>query len=311
MALAIWRPERPRAVEPGRSTAILAVPMLTTLTVVVVLLASSVVRLSPVVIGLATFALLLAAARTLVSFRQVQRLSDAHRQAVTDELTGLGNRRYLFEHGAERLQAAGSAEQLALILIDLDNFKEVNDSLGHHVGDQLLRETARRLAGRVRAPDMLVRLGGDEFAVLMTLVTADDGARIAERILGSLTEPLVVDGVPIRVEASAGIAELDRKSGIADLLRRADVAMYAAKDARSGVELFNPQLDEANRARIDTVQDLDAALAHDQFTLHYQPKIDLATGATVGAEALVRWLHPTRGLLYPDAFLPCSSRAAG
>ena len=154
-------------------------------------------------------------------------------------------------------------------------------------------------------PDLLVRLGGDEFALLITLGPVDDGRQVTERILDRLMQPLVIDGARVRVDASAGVAERDDASvQIADLLRRADVAMYAAKDAHSRVELYQPQLDEANRARLETIQDLDAAFVHQQFILHYQPKIDVATGATFGAEALVRWQHPTRGVLYPDAFLP-------
>jgi diguanylate cyclase (GGDEF)-like protein len=305
IALAIWRPQRPRGVASGRSRAILAIPMLATLTAVIVLVVSSSSRLPGAVVALATFTLLLAAARTFVSFRQVQRLSGARREAVTDDLTGLGNRRALFEHGQEHLEAAGATDRLALILIDLDNFKEINDTLGHHAGDKLLRETARRLAARVSDPDLLVRLGGDEFALLITLAPADDGRVVTERILDRLMEPLVIDGARLRVDASAGVAERDDTHvRIAELLRRADVAMYAAKDAHSRVELYRPQLDEANRTRLETSQDLDAALVHHQFVLHYQPKIDVATGATFGAEALVRWQHPTRGLLYPDAFLP-------
>ena len=305
IAVAVWRPERPRATDLGRSTAMLAVPTLATLTAVVVLVISSVGGLSVVAVALATFTLLLAAGRTFVSFRQVQRLSDAHRQAVTDELTGLGNRRYLFEFGEKRLQASGWSNRIALILIDLDNFKEVNDTLGHHAGDQLLCEAARRLAARVSDPDLLVRLGGDEFALVITLAPGDNGNQIAERILDRLTQHFVIDGVRVRVEASAGVAESgDSSVGIADLLRRADVAMYAAKRTAARVELYAPQLDEANRTRLETIQDLDAALLHDQFVLHYQPKMDVKTGAIVGAEALVRWEHPTRGMLYPDAFLP-------
>ena len=154
-------------------------------------------------------------------------------------------------------------------------------------------------------PDLLVRLGGDEFALLITLAPDEDGRRITERILDRLTEPLVIDGTRVRVDASAGVAEReDATVRIVDLLRRADVAMYAAKAARSHVELYHPGLDTANRTRLRTIQDLDAALADHQFVLHYQPKIDVETGATFGAEALVRWEHPTRGLLYPDAFLP-------
>ena len=305
IALSLWRPQRPRAIESGRSKAILAIPMLATLTAVVVLVISSFGQLPTPVVALATFTLLLAAARTWMSFRQVQRLFDARRQAVTDELTGLGNRRALFDHGEQRLDAADAADRLALVLIDLDNFKEINDTLGHHAGDELLRETARRLAARMVDPDLLVRLGGDEFALLITVGAADDVRQVAERILDRLMQPIVIDGARVRIDASAGVAERDDESVlVADLLRRADVAMYAAKGARSRIELFNPQLDEANRTRLETIQDLDAAFVHDQFVLHYQPKIDLATGATFGAEALVRWQHPTRGMLYPDAFLP-------
>ena len=186
IALAIWRPQRPRRIESGRSKAMLAIPMLATLTAVVVLVISSYAQLPGAVVVLATFTLLLAAARTFVSFRHVQRLFDARRQAVTDELTGLGNRRALFDHGEERLRAADPGERLALILIDLDNFKEINDSLGHHAGDKLLREMARRLAARMVDPDLLVRLGGDEFALLVTLGLGDDGRRITERILDRL-----------------------------------------------------------------------------------------------------------------------------
>jgi diguanylate cyclase len=307
IALAIWRPQRPLGVEPGRSKTILAIPTLATLTAVVVLVISS-SSSSPLpvpVVALATFTLLLAAARTWASFRQVQRLFDARRQAVTDELTGLGNRRSLFESGRERLLAAEGTQRPALVLIDLDNFKEINDTFGHHAGDELLREIARRLAARNVDPDLLVRLGGDEFALLLTLGPQDDGRLIATRILDRITQPLVVDGARVRVEASAGVAvHTDMRVEIADLLRRADVAMYAAKDAHSRVEMYQPQLDEANRTRLETIQDLDAALVHRQFVLHYQPKIDVETGTVFGAEALVRWEHPTRGLLYPDAFLP-------
>ncbi len=305
IAFAIWRPHRPREIETGRSQAMLVVPMLATLAAVAVLVISAFGQLPAAVVVLATFTLLLAAARTFVSFRHVQSLSAARHQAVTDELTGLGNRRFLFEHGEQRLQSADGADRLALILIDLDNFKEINDTFGHHAGDQLLRETARRLAARMVDPDLLVRLGGDEFALLITLGTGEDGSEIAARILDRLMEPLVIDGARVRVDACAGVAERDDASvAIADLLRRADVAMYAAKDAHSRIELFRPRLDEANRTRLETIQDLDAALVHRQFVLHYQPKVDVETGAIFGAEALVRWEHPTRGLLYPDAFLP-------
>jgi diguanylate cyclase (GGDEF)-like protein len=303
IAVSIWSPRRSRGIGTARSRTMLAIPLVATLTSVGILALFSVSE-DPVVMSLATLTLLLAVARTFVSFRQVQRLSDARRQAVTDDLTGLGNRRSLFEHGTQRLVTADAADRVALILIDLDNFKEVNDTFGHPAGDELLREIARRIAARASELDLLVRLGGDEFAVLSTLAPGDDGRQIATGILDRIMEPFVIDGARLLVGASAGVAECDDGARIVDLLRRADVAMYAAKDAHARVAVYDPELDHLNRLRLETIQDLDAALNQHQFVLHYQPKIDIASGATFGAEALVRWEHPTRGLLSPDAFLP-------
>ena len=189
IAVAIWSPRRSRGIGTARSRTMLAIPMLATLTSVGILALFSCGG-NPVVMSLATLTLLLAVARTFVSFRQVQRLSDARRQAVTDDLTGLGNRRSLFEHGTQRLERADAADRLALILIDLDNFKEINDTFGHPAGDELLREIARRLTARASEHDLLVRLGGDEFAILRTLAAADDGRQIATGILDRITEPL-------------------------------------------------------------------------------------------------------------------------
>jgi diguanylate cyclase len=303
IAVALWSARGSGAIGSARSRTMLAIPLLATLTSVGILAMFSVSG-NPVVMALATLTFLLAVARTLVSFGQVQRLSDARRQAVTDDLTGLGNRRSLFEHGRQRLESADAADRPALILIDLDNFKEINDTLGHPAGDELLREIARRLTARASERDLLVRLGGDEFAVLSTLAPADDGRRIATEILDRITEPFVVDGASLVMRASAGVAERHAGAGIVDLLRRADVAMYASKDANSRVAIYDPELDRLNRLRLETIHDLDAAIAQRQFVLHYQPKIEVASGAAFRAEALVRWEHPTRGLLYPDAFLP-------
>jgi diguanylate cyclase (GGDEF)-like protein len=305
LALAMWRPERPLHSESGRSTAALAVPILATLAAVIVLVLSSFNRMSVVVVGLAAVTLLLAVLRTFVSFRQVQELARARLQAFSDDLTGLGNRRYLFEHGARRLQAERDGNRLALVMIDLDNFKDVNDSLGHQAGDELLRETSRRLAVRTRDRDLLARLGGDEFALLMSLHVDDDPVEIASRIRDRISRPFVTDGASVRIDASIGVAEVDGPAvDIAELLRRADLAMYAAKTSATRVHRYDLELDEANRARLETVHDLDSAVIHREFVLHYQPKIDVRTGITIGSEALVRWQHPTRGLLTPGTFLP-------
>ena len=304
IARALWSPQRPAEISTAPSRTMLAIPMLATIAALGTLATFS-FRAHPGVMSLATFTLLLAAARTFVSFREVQRLSDARHQAVTDELTGLGNRRSLFDQGNESLRSASAGDRVALILIDLDNFKEINDSFGHPAGDELLREIARRLAACVGNGDLLVRLGGDEFALLLALAPTDESRQIAVGILDRITEPFAIDGARLLVSASAGVAErTDVAVGIVDLLRRADIAMYAAKDAHSRAERYDPQLDEANRIRLETIQDLTSALDRHQFVLHYPPKIDVASGKIFGAEALVRWQHPTRGLLYPDAFLP-------
>jgi diguanylate cyclase (GGDEF)-like protein len=305
IARSIWSPERPAA-EAGaaRSRTMLAIPTLATLGAVAILAIFSIDR-HPAVMSLAAFTLLLAAVRTLVSFRQVQRLSAARRQALTDDLTGLGNRRALFDHGGQNLKAANAADRIALILIDLDNFKEINDRFGHPAGDELLREIARRLAACVKNDDLLVRLGGDEFALLLKLAPTDESRQIAVEVLDRITEPFTVDGARLLVNASAGVAERsDEANRMVDLLRRADVAMYAAKDVHSRAERYDPQLDEANRVRLETIEDLNNALDRHELVLHYQPKINVASGAIFGTEALVRWQHPTRGLLLPDQFLP-------
>jgi diguanylate cyclase (GGDEF)-like protein len=255
-------------------------------------------------VALAIVTLLLAAVRTAVSFHQVQALSTVRRQALTDELTGLGNRRDLFEAGEDQLQAVLPGGRVVLLLLDLDNFKLVNDTLGHQCGDELLREASRRLASDIRRPDLVIRLGGDEFALLVGLGADGDGRRLAERVLNLLAQPVVVAGVQIRMQASAGIAESDGSGvTIVELLRRADVAMYAAKAAGKRLRSYDVSLDAANHARLETVRELPVALLEGQFVLHYQPKIAIATGEPFAAEALVRWQHPTRGLLYPDAFL--------
>jgi diguanylate cyclase len=304
IARSLWSPQRPPEIGAAPSRTMLTIPMLATVSALGIL-ASFSFGAHPGVMSLAIFTLLLAAARTFVSFRQVQRLSDAHRQAVTDDLTGLGNRRSLFEHGGVSLKSAGPSDRIALILVDLDNFKEINDSFGHPAGDELLREIARRFAASVRSGDLLVRLGGDEFALLITLTPTDESCQIAVGIVDRITEPFTIDGARLFVNASAGVSERDDGAvGMVDLLRRADVAMYAAKAAHSRVERYDPQLDEINRVRLETIQDLNTALDHHELVLHYQPKIDVFSGVTFGAEALVRWQHPTRGLLYPDAFLP-------
>jgi diguanylate cyclase (GGDEF)-like protein len=199
----------------------------------------------------------------------------------------------------------------ALLLLDLDKFKEVNDSLGHHAGDQLLVEVGARLRGQLRGGDLLARLGGDEFAVLLEDAGYDEAASVAENLRSTLAEPFTaqaglssVRSLTLHSTVSIGIARFpDDGPDLSSLLRKADIAMYKAKMSGDGHHVYSStdKSDGANRLR--TIDELQAAMTSNQLVVHYQPKIDLATGEVHSVEALVRWDHPTRGLLYPGAFL--------
>ena len=253
ICLAIWRPERPRPTEERRPWVALVVPMLATLAGVGALAIFS-IGTSPLVVVLATLTLVLAAGRTLVSFHQIQALATVRRQARTDELTGLGNRRDLFEAGEVQLQAVEPGERLVLLLLDLDNFKLVNDTLGHQCGDELLCEASRRLAGYVRRPDLVTRLGGDEFALLVGLGADGDGHRARGTSAGpaGCARHRRRRPDPHRRPASGSPGDGSDVT-IVELLRRADVAMYAAKvaDTRAQDLRRQPRRREPRPARDD------------------------------------------------------------
>ena len=224
------------------------------------------------------------------------------REALHDGLTGLGNRTLL------RLRVRAAEEQAdvgyALLLVDLDHFKEINDTLGHPVGDDLLREVATRLRSSMRLGDTVCRLGGDEFAVFVPRHAAPDGLDIAARLLAGLEESFVVDGARLDVDASIGVALYPEHGRDLDvLLQRADIALYRAKAERGTACLYDPGSDVHTRKRLALATDLrDALSAGDLFCL-YQPKVDVVTGTTVGVEALVRWQQAPGVVLMPDAFL--------
>ncbi|GID95963.1 putative bifunctional diguanylate cyclase/phosphodiesterase [Amorphoplanes digitatis] len=233
-----------------------------------------------------------------------QRAQLAH-QASRDPLTELGNRKLFLDHAVDALAHAEDT-MTAVILVDLDGFKEVNDAYGHATGDELLRTAAERLTANVRNNDTVSRLDGDEFVVLLPRL-ADDliADTVANRILRDLAQPLVVGDTVLTIPASAGIA-LTRGSGMAvdDLMREADLALYQAKDEGKGVaRRFDPaQFARAEQRRREEA-DLRRALDDEEFEVHYQPIVDLNGENTVGVEALVRWNHPERGMLPPAAFL--------
>ncbi len=233
----------------------------------------------------------------------VQREHQAHH----DELTGLSNRKLLIRRTNDALaQAARTDATVGFLLLDLDRFKEVNDTLGHPVGDRLLQFVAHRLTHSVRPGDMVARLGGDEFAVLLPSVKEAAAAReVAARLRAAVAEPIRIDGMSFDIEASVGIALFpDDASGFELLLQHADVAMYLAKERRSGVERYVADSDRNSPARLALLGDLRRGLDRGELELYYQPKIYLADRTMAGMEALVRWQHPVRGLMEPDDFIP-------
>ncbi len=231
---------------------------------------------------------------------------ELERLALGDALTGLANRTLL---GDRIRQAIARADRGALppsvLMLDLDEFKTINDSLGHSVGDQVLVEVARRLRGVVRETDTVARLGGDEFAIVMPDATEDQALRVAERALKELQSPVWVGDRPVWAGASLGLCFGRGGQDGEELLRDADTAMYAAKSlGRGNIQVFRPEMHLAARWRLQVASELVTAMAENQLELHYQPIFDLRAGVIIGAEALVRWVHPERGLLMPAEFIP-------
>ncbi|MBB2940407.1 diguanylate cyclase (GGDEF)-like protein [Actinoplanes lutulentus] len=260
-------------------------------------------EVAPVSSALAVTAVAAAIVRMMLSVRGAEALGTARRQARTDELTGLANRRCFVEHLDAKLAARGETE-LAVAFVDLDRFKEVNDSFGHDVGDSLLRMVGERLRESIEPPVMLARLGGDEFGLVMPGMGTTEAAAVVDQVLRTLREPFALREVDLHVDASIGIAicpaDGDDRS---TLLRRADVAMYTAKTGHGG-PVFATGLDDQAKARLTMLEELRAGLGRDELVLHYQPKVTVEPVPRVhGVEALVRWQHPERGLIYPDTFL--------
>ena len=227
--------------------------------------------------------------------------------AYADPLTGLPNRALFNDRMMQAVIAAERGHgRLAVLTLDLDRFKHVNDTLGHHMGDLLLREVAHRLHRALqRRGDTVARLGGDEFAVLLPTEGVEGAKLVARKVVEVLSEPLTIEGHLVDVGASTGIAAYPEHGGDADnLLRRADVAMYSAKRAGTGFEVYDSRFDQHTPARLSLLSELRHAVEHDQLGLVYQPKINLAGKGANAAEALVRWEHPERGLILPESFVP-------
>jgi diguanylate cyclase (GGDEF)-like protein len=235
--------------------------------------------------------------------RQSIRTARAEHMATHDSLTELPNRRGLREE-VSRALTGGAVGTAGLVLVDLNRFKEVNDTLGHHHGDEVLRQLGPRLRSSFGDDDYVARLGGDEFAVFMPGADTAAVQRAVDRLQGALHTPVEVDGVSIELDASVGLAWYPAHGTDVDtLLQRADVAMYRAKATQRQLVIYSPEEDYHSPARLALVGDLRRAIAEGQLVLHYQPQVDLALGAPVAVEGLVRWDHPQRGLLPPFEFI--------
>lgn len=311
MSIAVWTPQAvgdplaetaaPGFVLPGAGAA----------AALAVLLVGSFGDVTPNAVALAAGTLLVAGARLALTLQSLRTLTaERHQQAVTDELTGLGNRRRLDQvlcnlFGGE----AATRTESAFLFVDLDHFKEVNDSFGHAAGDQLLRQIGPRIQECLGERDLLLRIGGDEMAVILFESGETHAVEVAERVSEVVREPFVLDMVTVRIGASIGIARAGVHAQDPDeLIRCADQAMYRAKDNGERYAVYDPAIDrEVDRLRL--VDDLRSALRDGELELHYQPQIDLNTGAVVAVEALLRWPHPRLGFVPPLDFLPLAEEA--
>ena len=228
----------------------------------------------------------------------------AESDALRDSLTGHLNRAGFDRHVADATDRAAVNQCTAVLMLDLDRFKEVNDTLGHQAGDQVLIEFSTRLAAELEFMDVLARFGGDEYAVLVNRNSDREVMQLAQRLVEASRVPFVLGGFNVVVAASVGVAPIKLGDTTNDVVRRADIAMYAAKAQHTGCEMYSVDIDRRTPERLSLLGDLRVALDHDELEVHYQPKLDLATSTVIGVEALARWRHPVRGWVQPDDFIP-------
>ena len=317
IALAPGRHQRQEVARVPATWLPLAAPPVVAAAAISVLVAARYVHLTPVANCLAVATLLAALGRLATAFFEARHAGEQEHLAQTDDLTGLLNRRGFYNQAAAILSGRGSSDAagptFTLLLLDLDHFKDVNDSLGHAAGDELLRRVAARLSTSLGDEDILARLGGDEFAILLPRVGAGRAVQAAVALIRALEQPVVVDGVHVQTDASIGIAlGPEHGSDLGTLLRHADIAMYRAKNAHARHMVYAPDTDRhvTTRAGMELLAQLRHAIEHGDLAVHYQPKLSLRSGEMVGVEALVRWHHPERGLLHPAQFLPLARHNA-
>jgi len=247
---------------------------------------------------------------TVVSRRLARQQQEIVYQANHDSLTRLPNR----HHTRQLLklaisQAKHNKTTVALVIIDLDRFKEVNDALGHEVGDRLLQNIARRFEESMWEQDRVTRMGGDEFAMILATVSEDHISQVMNKIIDLSEVPFVIDETPLSIEATLGIAIYPRDGKDADtLMRKAEMAMYSAKKTGEALEYYQSEKDPHSRERLLLTTELHGAAERNELLLHFQPKVNLANGKIIGVEALCRWNHPVHGLIYPNRFIPIAEQ---
>ncbi|TCV81104.1 putative bifunctional diguanylate cyclase/phosphodiesterase [Sulfurirhabdus autotrophica] len=237
--------------------------------------------------------------------------NQAMRSSTYDALTDLPNRVLLRDRLEQALNVASRDKtHLAILIMDLDRFKDVNDTLGHYIGDRILKQVAKRLQGVIQEPNSVARLGGDEFAVLLPKIAdIKDATLVVSKIEKALHAPFMIEGLKLDIQASVGVAFFPEHGMDADtLLQRADVAMYVAKKNHSGFVVYSQKLDQHSPHRLTLMGELRQAIDRDELVLHYQPKINVKTAMVSGVEALVRWNHGVHGLMPPDDFIPLAER---
>jgi diguanylate cyclase len=313
LSLALWIDPAPSAQHrKGMLASELALPGIAAVATLAVLLAGAAHTVAPLVLALAASAFVAGGARFTHTARQGRALSrEGDQQLLIDELTGLGNRRYLTQvlDAYFRSDDGTPGSRLAFLFIDLNHFKEINDSFGHHAGDRLLGEVGPRFKPCLGESDLLIRLGGDEFAAVLKGADATYAKAVAGRIVASLEAPFGFDRVKVNVSASIGIALAPTHANESStLMRCADIAMYRAKTKHVPFVVFNSNLDE-DGDRLRFVEELGEAVEKNLFELHYQPQLDLANGSVTAVEALIRWRHPRLGYVPPLQFLSLAEGA--
>lgn len=306
--LAAWVPSSSsRRPEPGQADRASVLPGLAAFVSLAVVIPAQDGQTPPLAFWMAIASIAGVVARLAFAVRDLQLANDSFRLARTDDLTGLMNRRG-FNERLDRTLAGSDFQHCTTLIVDLNGFKEVNDSLGHHAGDMLLQIVARRFERVIPSGGFVGRLGGDEFGAVIP-GSSDDGLVVAVALNKKLDDPVSIDGVIIRVSAAIGMAHSDEQGkDRGELMRSADVAMYAAKSRHSGHAWYIPGDDPHSRERLSMIEDLRSAIEERAFDLHYQPRFDVHSGGILGLEALIRWNHPTRGPLLPDQFIPLAER---